>query len=120
LWVGCHDPRLTVARTEPVWPKAATPLERLADLLELVVETLQNAGHAVEGATDPAAVERALADPYDVIVTDYGIAGLPADELLARPGTAAPATRSSSCRGPGWPRRDRRPASWRSSGSRSG
>jgi DNA-binding NtrC family response regulator len=62
------------------------------DLLDLVVEMLQAAGHVVQGATDPAAVARALADPYDVIVTDFGIVGLPADALLARLGTAAPAT----------------------------
>jgi hypothetical protein len=36
-------------------------------------------------------VERALADLYDVIITDFGIAGLPPDELLTRAGTAAPA-----------------------------
>jgi hypothetical protein len=37
-------------------------------------------------------LERAQADRYDVIVTSFGLAVLPAAELLARLGTAVPAT----------------------------
>jgi two-component system OmpR family response regulator len=61
-------------------------------LLELLTVTLQDAGHVVQGALDAAAVEPALARRYDVIVTDYGLPGLPAPTLLARLASAAPGT----------------------------